>query len=185
MGKQHGAQKFIGRNRPPRVEIECDEECYGAQIKVNLPFVAGVMADLSGQWDAPEDVPREHHRARGELKSEPGGREFLEISQDNFEERMKAMKPTAVFTVPNTLTGEGNLSVNLSFESMEDFAPDKVAERLEPLRGLLETRKALKYLQGMAQSKEALKKVVEKLVAHPELMKAVVAVARSESAAPK
>ena len=98
---------------------------------------------------------------------------------------MKAMKPTAVFTVPNTLTGEGNLSVNLSFESMEDFAPDKVAQRLEPLRGLLETRKALKYLQGMAQSKEALKKVVEKLVAHPELMKAVVAVARSESAAPK
>ena len=179
MGKQHGGQKFIGMERPPRVQIEVDEECYGAQIKVKLPFVAGVMADLSGKWDDAEEVPKENQVHRGELAK----RQFLDISQDNFDSTMKAMKPTVAFTVPNTITGKDNLVVNLSFESMDDFAPDKVAEKLEPLKGLLETRKALKYLQNQAQSKAALEKLLQKLVAKPELMKALIAVSKLEGSA--
>ena len=110
----HGAQKFIGRNRPPRVQIECDEEVGGARLKVKLPFVAGVLADLSGKWQEPEEVQKEHVSARGDLDDLEKGRKFLEISQDNFSDRMKAIRPTVAFTVPNTLTGEGSVPVNIT-----------------------------------------------------------------------
>lgn len=178
MAKQHGAQKFIGRNNPGRVDIQCDEECYGSQVKVKLPFVAGVMADLSGKWDEPEDVPKEHGTARGDLEK----RTFLEISQDNFEDRMKAMKPSVAFTVPNAITGKDNMVINLSFEKMEDFAPDKIAERLEPLKQLYETRKALKYLQNMANNKGGIEKILQMVQEKPESAKAIVAMAKMEKA---
>ena len=103
------SQKFIARNRAPRVQIEYDVELYGAQKKVQLPFVMGVMADLAGKPADP--LPP------------VGDRKFLEIDVDNFDSRMKAMKPRVAFQVPNTLTGEGNLSVDLTFENMDDFSP--------------------------------------------------------------
>ena len=103
------SQKFVARNRAPRVQIEYDVELYGAEKKVELPFVAGVMADLSGK--------------PAEALPPVGDRKFLEIDVDNFDERMKSCKPRVAFQVPNTLTGEGNLSVDISFESMEDFSP--------------------------------------------------------------
>ncbi|MEJ0046328.1 MAG: type VI secretion system contractile sheath small subunit [Rhodospirillales bacterium] len=103
------SQKFIARNRAPRVQIEYDVETYGAQKKVQLPFVVGVMSDLSGK-------PSEALPAIDDRK-------FLEIDVDNFDERMKAIKPRVAFTVPNTLTGEGNLAVDITFESMDDFSP--------------------------------------------------------------
>ena len=90
-----GSQKFIGRNRAPRVQIEYDVELYGAQKKVQLPFVMGVMSDLSGKPADPLPPVAD--------------RKFLEIDVDNFDSRMKAMKPRVQFTVPNLLTGEGNL----------------------------------------------------------------------------
>jgi len=111
------SQKFIARNRAPRVQIEYDVELYGAQKKIQLPFVMGVLADLSGQ--PAEPLPP------------VGERKLLEIDVDNFDSRMKAMKPRAAFQVPNTLTGEGNLSVELTFESMEDFSPAAVARKVE------------------------------------------------------
>ena len=88
------SQKFIARNRAPRVQIEYDVEIYGAQKKINLPFVMGVMADLSGN---PKDPL-------------PGvdQRKFLEIDVDNFDDRLKSMKPRVAFQVPNKLTGQGN-----------------------------------------------------------------------------
>src|SRR5215813_13383272 len=98
------SQKFIARNRAPRVQIEYDVEVYGASKKVQLPFVMGVMADLSGK-------PAEALPAVADRKA-------LEIDVDNFDERLKAMKPRAAFRVPNTLTGEGKLNVDISFESM-------------------------------------------------------------------
>jgi type VI secretion system protein ImpB len=98
------SQKFIARNRAPRVQIEYDVELYGAEKKGQLPFVMGVMADLAGKPESPQPAVQD--------------RKFLEIDVDNFDDRMKSMKPRAAFTVPNTLTGEGNLSVDLSFESM-------------------------------------------------------------------
>ena len=93
IGGHMSSQKFIARNRAPRVQIEYDVELYGAQKKVQLPFVMGVMADLSGN-------PKEPLPAVADRK-------FLEIDVDNFDERMKAMKPRVAFQVPNTLTGRG------------------------------------------------------------------------------
>src|SRR3982074_3051764 len=101
------SQKFIARNRAPRVQIEYDLELYGAEKKINLPFVMGVMADLSGK-------PAEA------LAAAPA-RKFPRIDIDNFDERLKSMKPRVAFNVPNTLTGEGNLAVDITFESMADF----------------------------------------------------------------
>src|SRR5216110_171612 len=126
------SQKFIARNRAPRVQIEYDVELYGAQKKIQLPFVMGVMSDLSGNPTEPL----------------PGvaDRKFLEISTDNFDERLKAMKPRAAFTVPNTLTGEGKLSIDLTFESMEDFSPANIARKVEALDKLLQARSQLQNL---------------------------------------
>src|SRR5471032_1109369 len=102
------SQKFIARNRAPRVHIEYDLETYGAEKKIQLPFIMGVMADLSGK--PAEALPGVADRG------------FLEIDMDNFEQRMKAIKPRVAMQVPNTLTGEGNISVDISFESMDDFS---------------------------------------------------------------
>ena len=112
------SQKFIARNRAPRVQIEYDVELYGAEKKIQLPFVMGVLADLSGKVKPDEPLPPVDDR------------KFLEIDVDNFDSRMKALKPRAAFQVPNTLTGEGNINVELTFESMDDFSPAAVAAKL-------------------------------------------------------
>ena len=109
------SQKFIARNRAPRVQIEYDVELYGAEKKIQLPFVMGVLADLSGK--------------PAEALPPVADRKFLDIDVDNFDSRMKALKPRAAFQVPNTLTGEGNLSVELTFDSMDDFSPAAVASQ--------------------------------------------------------
>jgi type VI secretion protein, VC_A0107 family len=124
MAMSNSGQKFIARNRAPRVQIEYDVEIYGAERKIQLPFVMGVMADLVGK-------PVENLPAVDERK-------FLEIDIDNFDERMKALKPRVAFQVDNTLTGEGKLNVDLTFDSMDDFLPDAVARKVEPLNKLLE-----------------------------------------------
>ena len=126
------SQKFIARNRAPRVQIEYDVELYGAEKKIQLPFVMGVLADLSGK--PAEPLPP------------VADRKFLEIDVDNFDSRMKAMKPRVAFQVPNTLTGEGNLNVELTFESMDDFSPAAVARKVDALNKLLEARQQLANL---------------------------------------
>src|SRR5207253_7322024 len=140
------SQKFIARNRAPRVQIEYDVEIYGAQKKVNLPFVMGVMADLSG--NPKEPLPAVEQR------------KFLEIDVDNFDDRLKSMKPRVAFQVPNTLTGEGNMAVELTFESMDDFSPAAVARKVEPLRKLLDARtqlsNLLSYMDGKSRAEELL-----------------------------
>src|SRR6201986_583076 len=123
------SQKFIARNRAPRVQIEYEVEVYGSEKKIELPFVMGVMADLSGK---PADP-----------LAPVADRKFLEIDVDNFDERMKACKPRVAFQVPNTLTGEGNLSVDITFESMEDFTPAAIARKVDSLNKLLEARTQL------------------------------------------
>src|SRR6185503_13558831 len=126
------SQKFIARNRAPRVQIEYDLELYGAEKKINLPFVMGVMADLSGK-------PAEALPAVADRK-------FLEIDVDNFDDRLKAMKPRVAFNVPNTLTGEGNMAVDITFESMDDFSPAAVAKKVDSLNKLLTARTQLSNL---------------------------------------
>src|ERR1700742_2083020 len=145
------SQKFIARNRAPRVQIEYDVELYGAQKKVQLPFVMGVMSDLSG--NPAEPLPGVQDR------------KFLEISVDNFDERLKAMKPRAAFQVPNTLTGEGNLNVEMTFEKMADFSPGAVAHKVPALQKLLEARTQLAnlvtYMDGKSGAEELIAKVLK------------------------
>lgn len=144
------SQKFIARNRAPRVQIEYDVELYGAHKKVQIPFVMGVMADLSG--DSKEPLPSVDDR------------KFLAVDVDNFDERMKSLKPRVAISVPNTLTGEGSLQVDLTFESMEDFSPAAVARKVDALNKLLEARSQLSnlvtYMDGKAGAEDLLAKVL-------------------------
>ena len=151
------SQKFIARNRAPRVQIEYDVELYGAEKKVELPFVMGVMADLSGKPTEP--LPSVDQR------------KFLEIDVDNFDDRMKAIKPRVAFQVPNTLTGEGNISVELTFESMDDFSPAAVARKVDALNQLLTARSQLANLVTYMDGKSGAGDLVSKLLNDPALLK--------------
>jgi type VI secretion system protein ImpB len=134
------SQKFIARNRAPRVQIEYDVELYGAQKKVQIPFVMGVMADLSGD----------------------------------------SMKPRVAFSVPNTLTGEGNLSIDITFESMEDFSPAAVARKVDALNKLLEARSQLANLVTYMDGKAGAESLIAKALNDPALLKSLAAKAKPE-----
>lgn len=145
------SQKFIARNRAPRVQIEYDVELYGSEKKVQLPFVMGVLADLSGK-------PAEALPAVADRK-------MLEIDVDNFDNRLKSMKPRVAFQVPNSLTGEGNLNVELTFESMDDFSPAAIAQKVDALNTLLQARTQLSnlltYMDGKSGAEELIAKVLQ------------------------
>jgi len=160
MGSQ-SSQKFIGRNRAPRVQIEYDVELYGSEKQIQLPFVMGVMADLAGK---PEEA----------LPS-VADRKFMEFDVDNFDDRMKAMKPRAAFRVPNTLTGEGQLNVDMTFESMDDFSPDAVAAKVVSLNKLLEARNQLNNLVTYMDGKTGAEELIAQAINDPALLKSLVA----------
>jgi type VI secretion system protein ImpB len=160
------SQKFIARNRCPRVQIEYDVEVYGAEKKVELPFVMGVMADLSGK--------------PAEALPPVSDRKFLEIDVDNFDDRLKACKPRVAFQVPNTLTGEGNLAVEMTFDNMEDFSPAAVAKKVDALNKLLQARTELSNLLTYMDGKDKAEELVGKLLNNPELMKSLTAAPNAE-----
>ena len=168
MAKQ-SAQKFIARNRAPRVQIEYDVELYGAEKKIQLPFVMGVMADLSGK--PAEALPAVNDR------------KYLEIDVDNFDNRMKSMKPRVAFQVPNTLTGEGNLSVDLSFESMDDFSPAAVARKNDALRQLLEARTQLSNLLTYMDGKSGAEDLINKALKDSTLLQSLVSAPNADQPA--
>lgn len=155
------SQKFIGRNRAPRVQIEYDVELYGAEKKVQLPFVMGVMADLTGNAGKPQPPVAD--------------RKFLEISVDNFDDRLKGMQPGVNVTVPNTLTGEGNLRADIQFESLDDFSPAAVAKKVPALKALLEARQQLANLITYMDGKSGAETLIAKLLNDPETLKALTA----------
>jgi type VI secretion system protein ImpB len=163
------SQKFIARNRAPRVQIEYDVELYGAEKKVQLPFVMGVMADLAGKSEQPLPPVSD--------------RKFLEFDVDNFDARMKAMKPRVAFQVPNTLTGEGNLSIDLSFESMDDFSPAAIAAKADGLRQLLEARNQLSNLVTYMDGKGGAEELIAKVLQDPALLKTLGETAKPAEAA--
>ena len=160
------SQKFIARNRAPRVQIEYDVELYGAQKKVQLPFVMGVMSDLSGKPEDPLPPVAE--------------RKFLEIDVDNFDARMKSMKPRVAFQVENTLTGEGNLPVDITFESMDDFSPAAVARKVDGLNKLLEARTQLANLITYMDGKTGAEELIAKVLADPALLSSLTAEAKPQ-----
>ena len=159
MSVSNSSQKFIARNRAPRVQIEYDVEVYGSEKKVELPFVMGVLADLSGKPVDPLPAVAD--------------RRFLDIDIDNFDERMKATRPRVAFAVPNTLTGEGQLLVDMTFESIEDFSPAAVARKVDSLSQLLEARTQLANLQTYMDGKSGAESLINKLLADPTLLKAL------------
>jgi type VI secretion system protein ImpB len=163
---QNSSQKFIARNRAPRVQIEYDVEVYGSEKTVELPFVMGVMADLSGRPMQPLPPVAE--------------RKFLDIDIDNFDERMKAIQPRVAFAVPNTLTGEGQLLMDMTFESIDDFSPAAVARKVESLARLLEARTQLSNLQTYMDGKAGAEGLVNRLLQDPALLESLAATQRLE-----
>jgi len=166
---KESSQKFIARNRAPRVQIEYDVEVYGAEKKIQLPFVMGVLADLSGQ---PADP-----------MAPVADRKFLEIDVDNFDERLKSMKPRVAVQVPNTLTGEGNISIDMTFESMDDFTPAAIARKVGSLNKLLEARSQLSNLMTYMDGKTGAEDLISKLLNEPALMQALTSAPKPVDAA--
>jgi type VI secretion system protein ImpB len=156
---KQSSQKFIARNRAPRVQIEYDVELYGSEKKVQLPFVMGVLADLSGK--SADELPA------------VADRKALTIDVDNFDERLKSMKPKVQFTVPNALTGEGNMAVDITFESMDDFSPAAVARKVDALNKLLEARTQLANLKTYMDGKTGAEKLIAKVLQDPTLLQAL------------
>ncbi|MCL2876944.1 MAG: type VI secretion system contractile sheath small subunit [Betaproteobacteria bacterium] len=159
MATGNSGQKFIARNRAPRVQIEYDVELYGSEKKVQIPFVMGVMSDLSGK-------PRE------ELPP-VADRKFLEIDIDNFDERLKAIQPRVSFTVENTLTGEGQIAIDITFESLDDFKPGAIATKVEPLKKLLQARTELNNLLSYMDGKTGAEDLLSSVLSDPALLKAL------------
>jgi type VI secretion system protein ImpB len=165
------SQKFIARNRAPRVQIEYDVEVYGAEKKVQLPFVMGVMSDLSGKPVEPLPAVAD--------------RKFLAFDVDNFDERLKSMKPRAAFQVPNALTGEGNISVDITFESMDDFSPAAVAKKVDSLNKLLEARTQLTNLLSYMDGKTGAEDLIAKVLQDPALLQSLTSAPKPEGPAGK
>ena len=163
------SQKFIARNRAPRVQIDYDVELYGAEKKVQLPFVMGVLSDLSGK--------------PSEALPPVAERKLLEFDVDNFDSRMKAMKPRVAFQVPNTLTGEGNLSVDITFENMDDFSPAAVARKVDSLSKLLQAREQLSNLITYMDGKSGAEELLAKVLADPALLGTLAAAKKPSDAA--
>ena len=158
------SQKFISRNRAPRVQIDYDVELYGAQKKVELPFVMGVLSDLSGNPADPLAPVTD--------------RKFTEIDAETFDEKLKAIKPRVAFKVPNTLTGEGNVAVEMTFESMDDFSPAAVAKKVDSLNKLLTARNQLANLLTYMDGKSGAEELLAKLLKDPALLQAVSSTAK-------
>ncbi len=164
------SQKFIARNRAPRVQIEYDLETGGAQKKVNLPFIVGVMSDLAGKSESEE------------AKRAVADRKFMEVDIDNFDNRMAAIKPKVAFQVENTLTGEGNLPVSIDFESMDDFSPAKVASKVDSLKKLADARNQLSALLTYMDGKSGAEELLAKVMKDPELLKTIAQVPNKDAA---
>ena len=156
---RESSQKFISRNRAPRVQIEYDLETNGSTQKKEIPFVMGVLADLSGK--SAEELPDIEQR------------KALDVDMDNFDSRLKAMKPRVTFTVPNKLTGEGQLPVDITFESMDDFSPAAIAKKVAPLAKLLEARTQLSNLVTYMDGKAGAEKLIANALKDPALLQSL------------
>lgn len=164
MATSKSGQKFVARNRAPRVQIEYDVEIYGAERTIQLPFVMGVMSDLAGK--------------SREAQPEIGERSFMNVDLDNFDDRMQSIRPRAAFHVPNTLSGEGQLAVDIEFESMEDFSPASVARKVDALDQLLEARTQLANLLTYMDGKAGAEELISEVLRNPALLDALAAQAK-------
>jgi type VI secretion system protein ImpB len=151
-------QKKVGRVRPPRVQITYDVQIGDAIEKRDLPFVAGVLADLSGMPVKPLPAISK--------------RKFVAVDRDNINDVMKKIGPRLAFKVPNRLNEDDTkLNVELNFESMDDFQPAKIAEQITPLRKLLELRNSLANLRSSLIGNEKLDNLLQEVIQNQELLR--------------
>jgi type VI secretion system protein ImpB len=153
-------QKKLERVRPPRVNISYEVETGGAIELKELPFVMGVLGDFTGQPTEP----------LAKLKD----RKFVDVNPDNFDDVLKSMRPHLAFTVENKLSDDpeaGKLGVDLSFESLDDFSPERVAQQIKPLREMLELRTKLADLRGSLQGNDKLEEILQSTLGNEEKMK--------------
>lgn len=155
---RESTQQKLSRVRPPRVQITYDVEVGGAIEKKELPFVLGVLADLSGQPLDPLAPLKE--------------RKFVEITPDNFDVVLEKMTPRLSYSVDNELSEDenaGQFRVDLSFKTLKDFSPGQVAQNIEPLRQLLELRTKLSDLRGSLQGNDKLDDALFDAITNNEL----------------
>lgn len=170
MSRESSSQKFIGKNNAPRVQIEYDVELYGSHKKVELPFVTGVMSDLSGHREHPLPAVEE--------------RKFVTFDQDNFDSRMRAIKPRLKFYVDNTLSDEGGLlDIELEFTSMDDFSPGAVAHHIPEMNRLLQARAHLAELITYMDGKASAEEMVKQLLEQPDFLQRLASDAQRKEAA--
>jgi type VI secretion system protein ImpB len=150
-------QKWVGRNRPPRVQITYDVEIGNAFEKRELPLVVGLMADLSGQPENPLPKFKE--------------RRFVEIDRDNFNDVMTKIAPRLDISVPDTLKGEGNLKVELHFNQIDQFEPESLVNQIPRLARLLEARQQLRDLLGKLDGNDELDALLENILQNTEDLK--------------
>lgn len=157
MAKRESIQKRLQRVRPPRVQLTYDVEIGDAIEEKELPFVVGVLADFSGNPEAP--LPK--------LKE----RKFVQVDMDNIDDVMAGMAPRAVYRVKNRLSEEGGeFGVELRFRSMEDFRPEAVAQQVEPLRKLLEARSRLSDLRNKLAGNDRLEDILSDVLTSTEAL---------------
>ncbi len=151
------SQDKLKRVRKPRVHITYEVEDGGAQVETELPFVVGVMGDFSGNPDRPLPSLKE--------------KKFVQIDRDNFNDVMAKIAPELNLKVENTIAGDGSeMAVNLKFNSIDDFEPAKIANQVEPLKRLLETRSALNDLLAKVDRSEELESLLEGVLQDPARM---------------
>lgn len=160
-------QKWVGRNRPPRVQITYDVEIGDAVEKKELPLVVGLMADLSGQPLLPPAKMKD--------------RRFVEIDRDNFNEIMGKIAPRLDISVPDTLKGEGNLKIELNFTEFDHFHPEAIVKQVPRLARLLEAREQLRDLLSKLDGNDELDELLGNIVENTEELKAL---RGTEAAAP-
>lgn len=155
------AQKALRRNRPPRVHISYQDP-YDESAQVELPFVMGVMADLSGNASAVE-------------KPKVSDRPFTQVDPQGFDDFMSSVEPAVSLSVDNKLgeTDGEKLGMTLTFRSMDDLDPGKIAEQVPALRKLLDARRQLANLQRYMNGKSAAQDMLRQLLSDPDLMKLV------------
>lgn len=160
-------QKWVGRNRPPRVQITYDVEIGDAVEKKELPLVVGLLADLSGQPVQP--LPK--------LKE----RRFVEIDRDNFDGVLGNISPRLDLSVPDTMKGEGNLKIELNFKQFSDFHPEAIVSQVPRLAKLLEARQQLRDLLAKLDGNDELDGLLERVVQNSEDLKTVQSQAKAEA----
>ncbi|MBB3639509.1 MULTISPECIES: type VI secretion system contractile sheath small subunit [Variovorax] len=160
-------QKWVGRNRPPRVQITYDVEIGDAVEKKELPLVVGLLADLSGQPEQP--LPK--------LKE----RRFVEIDRDNFDGVLGNIAPRLDLSVPDTMKGDGNLKIELNFKEFGDFHPEAIVSQVPRLAKLLEARQQLRDLLAKLDGNDELDGLLERVVKNSEDLKTVQSQAKAEA----